>query len=575
MKFKTSSVDAATGGRRGKGLMGIDAATRARIWQTSAVFDPETQRAAAEIGRDPEALMACFGQELEFGTGGLRGILGVGTNRMNPYTVAKATQGLAFYLLAAGGSKVAVAYDSRNKSREFAGIVAGVLAYNGIQAWVFDEMAPTPMLSFAVRELRCDAGVVITASHNPAQYNGYKVYGADGCQIVDEAAEAITASIEKLDYTSLAWLSEDEAKNRGMLRTIPPEIYDAFIEKTLACRVQGCGRRPRLRLVYTSLHGAGLAAARSVFSRMPGIEFMEVREQCVPDGNFPTCPRPNPELEEALELATACARREGADLVLASDPDCDRVGVAVRRGQDFQVLSGNEVGLLLTEYILANRPRSSKPPVVVKTIVTSDLTEKIANAYGAQVVEVLTGFKYIGRVIGDMEIAGEADRFAFGFEESCGYLAGTHVRDKDGVMALMLVAEMAQHHAAAGKTLAQAMEALYDAYGRHGSRLISIDIPGALPMRRMKEIMDRLRAEPPKSMGGNPVVGITDYATGIGGLPPSNVLSLRNAADAKVIIRPSGTEPKVKAYLSAKGQDAQTVERVLDMLAAQVKEWLS
>ena len=419
---------------------------------------PRPKTPPREIAENSEALTACFGQELSFGTGGLRGVLGVGTNRMNRYTVAKATQGLAAYLQANTGRSVAIAYDTRNGSREFAGIAAGVLAASGISSWLFDAPAPTPMLSFAVRTLGCDAGIVITASHNPAQYNGFKVYGPDGCQIVDAAAAAITACIDRVDYKALKWDSEGEAREHGLMRDVPASVKRDYLEKTLACSVRKMLAPPRLRVVYTPLHGVGLEMVRGVFARMPGIELMAVEEQSRQDGNFPTCPAPNPETEAALELAIARARKENADLIVATDPDCDRVGVAVRHSGGYKVLSGNEVGLLLMEYILSGRKPSARTPVVVKTIVTSDLAYEIARAYGAEVVEVLTGFKYIGSAIGALEAAGEADRFAFGFEESCGYLAGTHVRDKDGVMACMLVAEMAQHYAAAGLDLAQALD---------------------------------------------------------------------------------------------------------------------
>lgn len=553
----------------------FSAAAASLAWMASPVVDEDTKRIILDM--PPDEVEKCFCGELSFGTGGLRGILGMGTNRLNRYTVAKATRGLAEYLTAAGGKQVAVAYDTRNGSQTFAGVTAGVLAQYGIKVWLYNRPLPTPMLSFAVRELSCDAGVMITASHNSAQYNGYKVYGPDGCQITEEAAASITEHIRRVDYCALSWLPEAEAREKGLLQTVPQEICDRYFEKTLSCRVALGGVDHPLRLVYTPLHGTGLAPVRDVLAHMPGITVTEVREQCTPDGNFPTCPKPNPELLEALELGLACAKREQADLLIATDPDCDRVGVAVRQGaDDYRVLTGNEVGLLLMEFILCRRKTQlGVPPVVVKTIVTSDLAFSIAKRYSADVVEVLTGFKYIGETIGNMEAKCELLRFAFGFEESCGYLAGTHVRDKDGVMACMLVAEMAQAWAAEGKTLAEAMEAIYINFGYMGTRLLNFDIKGALPMEQMSAIMKALRAQSPETLGNSRIQTMLDYLPGIGKLPPSDVLSFRNSDGGKVIVRPSGTEPKIKFYLSAKGKDAADVKSQLDQMALQVEGWLA
>lgn len=446
----------------------MQAMERAAQWMQDQNFDTETKKAVQRIANDEQELLSCFGTELSFGTGGLRGILGVGTNRLNAYTVARATQGLADYLKSVGGWHVAIAYDSRLCSDQFARVTAGVLAQNGLTAHVYPRLMPTPMLSFAVRELSCDAGVVITASHNPAQYNGYKVYGPDGCQITEEAAAAITACISAVAYGAAKPMDERTARESGLWRDIPQSIFDAFIEKTLSCRVNP-QEKTTLRLVYTPLHGTGLEPVRAILKRMEGVEAIEVGEQCAPDGHFPTCLKPNPELREALTLGLELARKENADLLIATDPDSDRVGVAVRQKDgEYAVLTGNEIGLLLMEYILKARIRNGtlpQNPVVVKTIVTSDLAFAIAERYGVGVTECLTGFKYIGEIIGRLEQAGEAERFVFGFEESCGYLAGTHVRDKDAVMACMLVAEMAQSAAAEGCTLADWIEKLYADYG--------------------------------------------------------------------------------------------------------------
>lgn len=548
---------------------------RATLFATGQNFDETTREAAKAVMQDEQELLSSFGSELSFGTGGLRGILGVGTNRMNAYTVARATQGLSDYLAKTGGSSVAIAYDSRLRSDEFAHVAAGVLASNGITAHVYPRLMPTPMLSFAVRELGCDAGIVITASHNPAQYNGYKVYGADGCQITEEAAAQITACIARVPYGAPRPMGQAEAREKGLLRDVPQRVFDAFIENTLSCRVNPQVSAP-LRLVYTPLHGTGLEPVRAVLDQMKGVERIEVAEQCVPDGHFPTCPKPNPELREALTLGLALAEREGADLLIATDPDSDRVGVAVRRKNgEYTVLTGNEVGLLLMEYVLRSRIQNGtlpQSPVVVKTIVSSDLAFAIAQRYGVTVTECLTGFKYIGEIIGRLEAAGTPERYVFGFEESCGYLAGTHVRDKDAVMACMLVTEMAQSAAAQGRTLADELDALYAAYGHMENRLLNFDIAGAVPMERMKQVMASLRANPVRSLAGSAVAVFKDYSEGIEGLPASDVLSYATDDGRKAIVRPSGTEPKVKVYLSVRAPSRDAARSALDQMEAQLRQ---
>ena len=550
-----------------------EARKRAAFFAENEGFDEETRRAARAAMEDEQELLARFGSELEFGTGGLRGILGVGTARMNRYIVARATQGLADYLNAGGGRSVAIAYDSRLCSDEFAQTAACVLAANGITAHIYPRLMPTPMLSFAVRELGCDAGIVVTASHNPAQYNGYKVYGSDGCQITEEAAAAITACIGAVPYGAAKEMPMDEARALGLVCDIPQRVFDAFIERTLSCRVNPAVSTP-LRLVYTPLHGTGLEPVRAVLDRMAGIERIEVEAQCVPDGHFPTCPKPNPELREALTLGLALAEREQTDLLIATDPDSDRVGVAVRRRDgSYAVLTGNEVGLLLMQHVLRSRKANGtlpEHPVVIKTIVTSDLAFAIAADYGAEVRECLTGFKYIGEIIGRLEAAGEAERFVFGFEESCGYLAGAHVRDKDAVMACMLVAEMAQTAAAQGRTLADELDALYARYGCMENRLLSFDIAGAVPMETMRAVMAGLRKAPVETLAGSAVAAVKDYTQGVDGLPVSDVLSYATADGKKALVRPSGTEPKVKVYLSARAGTHEAARAALDAMEC---EW--
>ncbi len=548
------------------------------LWLTHQVFSAETKDEVRRIKQDEREVLNRFGSELSFGTGGLRGILGAGTNRMNTYTVARATQGLAEYIKSQNGKSVAIAYDSRNCSREFAMVAAGVLAYNGLQACCFNRIMPTPILSFSIREIKCDAGIVITASHNPAQYNGYKVYGSDGCQITDHAASSITAFIDKVSYADLVWTNEQDARLSGKLQDIPEEIYNAYIEKTLSCRMEDYTTPFSLRIVYTPLHGTGLEPIRDVLKRMGVTSCIEVAEQCTPDGNFPTCPKPNPEIKETLRLAIETAKKENADIVAATDPDCDRIGIAARNASgEYQILTGNEVGLLLTEYLLYRKIEKGVMPkdsFVVKTIVTSDLCFPIASRYGVGVREVLTGFKYIGETIGQLEKSGMEHQYLFGFEESCGYLAGTHVRDKDGVMACMLIVDMAQYYSNQGHTLLETLEKLYYTYGHMRNQLLNYDIEDTLPMEKMHSIMNRLRDNPPQIIGESTTAVIRDYRTGLDGLPISDVLSFENNIGDKAIVRPSGTEPKIKVYLSVKGNSQFDTEKKLKEITEQVDNWI-
>lgn len=552
----------------------MEARAMATLWTMDPAFDTTTQQEAREILMDEEQLLATFGTELHFGTGGLRGILGTGTARMNRYTVARATLGLARYLKGQfKAPSVAIAHDSRHGSEEFTQAAAEVLCAEGVKVHVFDTLAPTPMLSYAVRVLHCSAGVMITASHNPAIYNGYKVYGADGCQITDHAADLITAEIEKVSYTEAAYLPKSRAMAEGLWLPVGDEVRRSFAQACLFCRPDPAISTP-INVVYTPLHGTGLLPVREVLSHMQGVHVTEVEAQCEPDGAFPTCPKPNPELDETLAMGIALAKETGADMLLATDPDCDRVGVAVRDAQgEYHRLSGNEVGLLLAEYVLRTRKLNGtmpKKPVLVKTIVTSDLAFPIAKAYGVEVKEVLTGFKYIGEVIGGLEKKKGEDRYVFGFEESCGYLAGTHVRDKDGVMACMLVCEMAQACKLQGLTVWDSLCRLYETYGYMGTALLNFDIAGALPMQEMERVMVNMRKTPPTELAGKPVVTVKDYLGGIEGLPVSNVLSYATDDGCKAIVRPSGTEPKVKVYLSAKAENREAADALLGQMTAQM-----
>ncbi len=540
-----------------------------RKWLSLPLFDEETKKAVRAMEGYEEALTMAFNGELEFGTGGLRGVLGVGTNQMNVYTVAKATQGLGDYLLKTSGKSVAIGYDTRHFSKEFAATAACVLAKNGLIAYVFDRQLPTPMLSFAVREMGCDAGIVITASHNPSQYNGYKVYGADGCQITDDAAAEITACIQNVNYENLAWLTPEEARAKDLYRDMPEKVYGLFIEKTLEV-LEGLDKDGELSLVYTPLNGAGFEPVTDVLKRLNRVKVSLVQEQIAPDGAFPTCPSPNPELEAALKLGLAQLEKEGADLLIATDPDCDRVGVAVKDGNTFLRLTGNEVGLLLTEYILSKKAYPAVP-TVIKTIVTSDLVFPIAKKYGASVAQVLTGFKYIGEYIGQMEDQGKGALFAFGFEESCGYLAAPHVRDKDGVMAVALVCAMARAYKKQGMTLADAARQMYENYGYLENKLLSFELKGATAKAQMAVLMGNMRQNPPKELAGEAVTEVKDYLTGTDGLPKSDVLSFATAEACKAIVRPSGTEPKVKVYLFGK---AMKKEAALEKVA-QMEAWFN
>ncbi len=550
-----------------------EAMNRARLWATQPYFDPRTREAAAAVASNENDLLSAFGSELSFGTGGLRGVVGVGTARMNRYTVGRATLGLAHSLRQRGARRgVVIAHDSRHGAQEFTAVTAGVLAENGIPVYVFDSLAPTPMLSYAVRALGLDAGVMITASHNPAVYNGYKVYGADGCQITDEAAAAITACIAAVTYTDARVMSEASARENGLWKDVPDSLRRSFAQNCLFCRPNPEASHS-IHVVYTPLHGTGLLPVREVLGHMQGVRVTEVEAQCTPDGDFPTCPRPNPEIDETLGLGIALCRETGADLLLATDPDCDRVGVAVRTPQgDYRRLSGNEVGLLLLDYVLRTRRQKGTLPanaVAVKTIVTSDLAFAIAGEYGVQIREVLTGFKYIGEVIGQLESEGREGDFVFGFEESCGYLAGTHVRDKDGVMACMLVCEMAQALKAQGLSVWEKLCDLYARHGYLGTRLLNFDIDGAVPMVEMAAVMRRMREHPVAELAGKTVTAVRDYQNGIDGLPASNVL-VYEAQGLKAIVRPSGTEPKVKVYLFARAADEQGSDRLLDALSLEM-----
>ena len=535
-------------------------------WRKNAVDDPDLQSELSAIENDAEAIQDRFYRDLAFGTGGLRGVIGAGTNRMNIYTVRKATQGLANYVKEAFSEpSVAISYDSRIKSTDFAKAAAEVLAANGVKVHIYTELKPTPMLSFAVRALHCSAGIMVTASHNPAKYNGYKAYGSDGCQMTIDAADAVLAKINALDiFNDVKHMPFDEALAAGMISYIGDDVIEDYFKNVLAQGINTdlCAKSG-LKIVYTPLNGTGNKPVRTILNRIGIQEVTVVKEQENPDGNFTTCPYPNPEIREALQLGLQYCDQVKPDLLLATDPDADRVGIAVPDGKGgYALFSGNEVGALLLEYICEQRIQKGtmpKHPVAVKTIVTTDIVEAICKAYGVELIEVLTGFKFIGEQIGFLEAKGEEDRYIFGFEESYGYLAGSYVRDKDAVVASMLICEMAAYYRTKGISMMQARENLYQKYGVYVHAQHSFTFEGESGMIRMQNIMENLRTNRPEQIDNLKVIQFADYEKQVSidlttgtetaiTLPKSNVLSFTLEQGAKVIIRPSGTEPKIKAY---------------------------
>ncbi len=575
----------------------MDTVKRYEQWMNDPYFDDGTRQELMSIKDDPKEIEDRFYKDLEFGTGGLRGIIGAGTNRMNIYTVRRATQGLADYIKGQGGDAAArgvvIAYDSRIKSREFAHETAKVLSGNGIKAFIFDELAPTPLLSFAVRELSAIAGVVITASHNPPQYNGYKVYWQDGGQIVPRVAKEITAAIKGVDSLSdIPVMELGEARCKGLVNILKDEMVDKYLDRVMALTLNRDLVKDMaggLRVIYTPLHGTGYRPITRALERLGYSRVRVVEAQAKADGHFPTVQYPNPEDPRAFDLAREMAKREDADLLIATDPDCDRVGVAVKDDTGkFVVLTGNQTGALLLEYILSNLKDSGRLPqrgIMVKTIVTSRLGEAIASSYGIKTDNTLTGFKYIGEKIHEYEQIGDK-QFIFGYEESYGYLAGTYTRDKDGVGATVLICEMALSYKARGMTLYQGLMELLEKYGYYKEDLKSITLEGRDGMDAMGRIMAQLRQDPPDAINGIGLVVKEDYLLGRryslkdGGeqeitLPRENVLHFTLEDGSWFCIRPSGTEPKIKIYVSVIGNDMIDAEhkcrKLMDGVMARIK----
>lgn len=534
-----------------------------------------------EMKAQEEKIQDAFYKNLEFGTGGLRGILGAGTNRMNVYTVAKASQGLADYVnekFSEEQRSIAVSYDSRIHSKDFAETAAQVFAANGIQVYIYDELMPTPCLSFAVRELGCAAGVMVTASHNPGEYNGYKVYGADGCQITTEAAKEIYEKIEKNDiFTQVSQISLEEAKDNHKINYIPAAVYEKFLQCVQEQSVLGEKEEidKNVSIVYSPLNGTGLKPVLDSLKRAGYGQITVVKEQEKPDGRFPTCPYPNPEIREAMSLGMGYAKKVHADLLLATDPDCDRVGIAVVNPKgEYQLLSGNETGLLLLDYICSQKMiHAAMPehPVLVKTIVTTDLAEKIADKYGVQTVNVLTGFKFIGEQIGLLEKEGRKSDYIFGFEESYGYLSGTYVRDKDGVNASVLICEMFAFYKTKGVNLLDKLQELYAEHGYCMNQLHTYKFQGEEGMHRMENIMEQLR-NGAFSLKTGTIKEVLDYKTGIGNLPKSNVIKMVLENGSTLVVRPSGTEPKLKIYTFILGSDQESVKQVDEEIVRSIEK---
>lgn len=517
---------------------------------------------------DADAKNEAFYKDLEFGTAGLRGILGAGTNRLNVYTIGGATQGLVDYVLSRNkNATVAISYDSRNCSEQFARYAAAVLAQNGVKAYITETLQPTPYLSFMVRHYGCDAGIMITASHNPAKFNGYKVYGSDGCQVTDAAAGAIFSYIQKVNIFNVKAADFDCAVKAGSI-----EFVDVTREYLDSVYARSVGNSRDVSIVYTPLNGTGAYIVPQMFGERGFKTVQVVGEQAQPDGDFPTTPYPNPEKADALKLAIELAKKTKADIVIGTDPDADRLGAAVRQNDgEYRLITGNEMGVLLIDYIFSHGKALPENPVVVKTIVTTDLAARVAESYGTEVREVLTGFKYIGEVIKKLEQNGESDRFVFGYEESCGYLSGTYVRDKDAVLASMLVAEMAADCKAEGKTVGDVLDGIFDRYGKYYHRTVSFTYEGISGAQKMKQVLAAIRTNPPQTIDGSPVVKAIDYMTQTEfDLPKSDVLSFKAEDGSKLIIRPSGTEPLIKVYITA----ATGGEKRIDAILNQAKKFM-
>lgn len=560
-----------------------------KLWCEKAVADSDLITELREIEGNEDEILDRFYKNLEFGTAGLRGVIGAGTNRMNIYTVNQATQGLADYLNSAFSEpSVAIAYDSRIKSDTFARSAAEVLAGNGIKVYIYPELVPTPMLSYAVRYYKCSSGIIITASHNPAKYNGYKCYDPNGYQMTDEAAAKTYGFINKVDmFDGIQKADFDEAVKLGNIEYVSDDVVESFYKEVLNAGVnKNACENSGLSVIYSPLNGTGNKHVREILKRIGVSDVRVVKQQELPDGNFPTCPFPNPEIKQVFECAIAMTEEKKADLLLATDPDCDRVGIAVLDNGEYKLMTGNEVGIMLTEYILSSlkeQGRLPENPIVVKTIVTSQLVAEIAESYGAETADLLTGFKYIGELVTKLEKKNQTDRFIVGMEESYGYLRGAHARDKDAVVASMLICEMAAYYKKKGVSLYNQMQNIYNKYGMFLNSLLNFNFEGAAGMQKMSDMMNKLRSNPPKTVAGLEVCGISDYLNSVKTdlksgstekieLPKSNVLSYKLTGGSGVIVRPSGTEPKIKIYITAVKKDRASAEELTKEISADIEK---
>ena len=550
-----------------------------RRWLETPLEDFDLKKELHDIEGDDEAIKDRFAIALKFGTAGLRGTLGAGTNRMNIYVVRQATQGVADWVKTQGGTQtVAISYDSRLKGWNFARAAAGVLAANGIKVRIYDELMPVPALSFATRYYKCNAGIMVTASHNPKKYNGYKAYGPDGCQMTDEAAGIVYEAIQKTDVlTGASVMSFAEGVEKGLIQFVGDDCKAAFYKEIEARQVRpGLCKTAGLKLVYSPLNGTGLVPVTTVLQDIGITDITIVPEQEYPNGYFTTCPYPNPEIFEALKYGLELAKKEGADLMLATDPDADRVGIAMKCPDgSYELVTGNEMGVLLLDYICAGRIEKGtmpKNPVAVKSIVSTPLADLVAKKYGVELRHTLTGFKWIGDQIAKLEADGEVDRFIFGFEESYGYLAGPYVRDKDAVIASMLICEMAAYYRSKGSSIKERLEEIYAEFGRYLNKVDAFEFPGLSGMDKMAGIMEKLRKEPPTDIAGTKIVKTDDYLKPEEpGLPKANVLIYTLENGETVVVRPSGTEPKIKAYYTTLGKDLAGAEAEYERLAGALK----
>ena len=544
-------------------------------WLAADLIDFDLNKELRDIEGDDDAIKERFAVALQFGTAGLRGTLGAGTNRMNIWVVRQATQGVADWVKTQGGTQtVAISYDSRLKGWTFARDAAGVLAANGINVRIYDELMPVPALSFATRYYKCNAGIMVTASHNPAKYNGYKAYGPDGCQMTDDAAAVVYDSIQKTDVlTGAKYMSFAEGVEKGLIKFVGDDCKEALYEAIEARQVRpGLAKTSGLKLVYSPLNGTGLVPVTRILKDLGITDVTIVPEQEYPNGYFTTCSYPNPEIFAALEKGLELAKEIGADLMLATDPDADRVGIAMKCPDGtYELVTGNEMGVLLLDYICAGRIEKGtmpKNPVAVMSLVSTPLADAVAKNYGVELRHVLTGFKWIGDQIAQLEAAGEVDRFIFGFEESYGYLAGPYVRDKDAIIGSMLICEMAAYYRSIGSSIKEHLEELYTKYGRYFNKTDSYEFPGLSGMDKMAGIMVDLREKPLEELAGKKVVEVIDYAKPEKtGLPKANVLLYKLEDGSSVIIRPSGTEPKIKAYYTTLGKDLDEAKAQKDILA--------